>query len=252
MQSYRLVPSTTLRRVISKPSKATMPCYVATPRHSYHTGFGPFFNRGAVSPFTDISSSLQPFIRLLDEELSHAATSRPLRTYQPRFDVREEKEAYHLQGELPGIAPKDLTIEFKDENTLVISGKTVRESKTSNADQTEAAATEPTPDTASETASAYKSPTVEDEEFVDVGEGAGEKAPATEEKGKQVEKPATKSQQPANKYWVSERSVGEFHRTFNFPGRINQEAVTANLKDGILNLVVPKAAQKEPRRINIE
>jgi len=249
MQSYRIIPTTTLRRAITKPSKANMPCYVATPRHSYHTGFGPFFNRSAVTPLSDLTSTLQPFFRLLDEELSHAATSRPLRGYQPRFDVREEEKAYHLQGELPGIDPKDVNIEFKDEKTLVISGRTARESKTGNTDQAEATPAEPTADTTSETASAYKSPTVEDE-FVDVGE-------TVEEKGKQVEKPATEEAvsaeaQQQNKYWVSERSVGEFRRSFTFPGHLDQEAVTASLKNGILSVVVPKAAEKEPRRINIE
>lgn len=54
------------------------------------------------------------------------------------------------------------------------------------------------------------------------------------------------------KYWVSERSVGEFHRSFSFPGRVDQDAVKASLKNGILSVVVPKAHEKPSRRISIE
>lgn len=35
---------------------------------------------------------------------------------------------------------------------------------------------------------------------------------------------------PAYRYWVSERSVGEFHRSFAFPARVDREGVEANLK----------------------
>lgn len=41
-------------------------------------------------------------------------------------------------------------------------------------------------------------------------------------------------------WWVSERSVGDFRRTFNFPSAVNQEKVRASLKDGVLSMTVPK------------
>ena len=53
-------------------------------------------------------------------------------------------------------------------------------------------------------------------------------------------------------YWLSERSVGSFARSFSFPQRVDQEAVKASLKDGILSIVVPKAQAPANRRINIE
>ncbi|KAI9858730.1 MAG: hypothetical protein M1813_007362 [Trichoglossum hirsutum] len=64
------------------------------------------------------------------------------------------------------------------------------------------------------------------------------------------EQPKTEKQ-PRSKYWVSERSVGEFHRTFGFPTRVDQDAVKANLKDGILSLVVPKATATQAKKIKI-
>lgn len=54
-------------------------------------------------------------------------------------------------------------------------------------------------------------------------------------------------------YWVSERSVGEFHRTFSFPSRVDSEGVKAKLKNGILSVTVPKVTVgKGGKRITVE
>lgn len=59
-------------------------------------------------------------------------------------------------------------------------------------------------------------------------------------------------EQPGFRYWVSERSVGEFQRTFNFPGKVDRDAVKASLKNGILTVVVPKLKKEaESRKIVI-
>lgn len=55
-----------------------------------------------------------------------------------------------------------------------------------------------------------------------------------------------------SKYWVSERSVGEFARTFSFPKQVAQENVKASLKSGIISIIVPKAVAPQNKRINIE
>lgn len=68
--------------------------------------------------------------RLLDDYNDHITTrgSQPAKTFTPRFDVRESKDAYHLDGELPGISQKEVDIEFTDAQTLVVKGTTQRES----------------------------------------------------------------------------------------------------------------------------
>jgi len=48
-----------------------------------------------------------------------------------------------------------------------------------------------------------------------------------------------------------ERSHGSFARTFEFPGRIAVEQVTADLKDGVLTITLPKAPPAAPRRIDV-
>ncbi|KAL8730456.1 MAG: hypothetical protein Q9166_004094 [cf. Caloplaca sp. 2 TL-2023] len=211
------------------------------------------------------SQSFAPFFREFDSLFpSESFMVRPqqLRPFTPRFDVREMGTAYHLDLELPGTNQEDINIEFVDANTLVIKGKTERASTQSNAVDVKGkgieGASSPktiTADNASETSSNYHKATVEDE-YVDAGaEREGSATTATEGAPTLAATKATEvaaaPQQPQSRYWVSERSVGEFQRTFSFPGKVDQEAVKASLKNGILSIVVPKAARQE-RKIAIE
>ncbi|KAJ6019718.1 hypothetical protein N7522_001785 [Penicillium canescens] len=96
--------------------------------------------------------------------------------YSPSFDIRETDDAYHLEGELPGVQPSDIDVEFEDSHRVNVKGHNSRESC---------------------------------------------------------------SNDPS--WWVCERSVGEFRRTFNFPIAIDQENTRAQLKDGVLSITIPKS-----------
>src|SRR5262245_56468990 len=48
-----------------------------------------------------------------------------------------------------------------------------------------------------------------------------------------------------------ERFVGRFARTFTLPSTINQEKITANFKDGVLEVVLPKAEELRPKLIPV-
>lgn len=201
-------------------------------------------------------------IRHLESDFS-APAPRP-RSFQPKFDVREEKDAYKLNGELPGVEQKDITIEFIDQDTLVVRGRSVRrEAKIASPAQAQPAQEKveaaPTSDTASETGSTYHKPTVEeDSDFVDVPSETSSAAPAaptgTDTTATEVAKPASQAEKKSEpiKYLLQERATGEFNRSFTFPGHVDQEGVTASLKKGILSVVVPKVVQKEPRKIVIQ
>ena len=208
-----------------------------------------------------VQSEFAPVFRLLDDYASFANSRasglhQPFRSFQPRFDVKETKEGYELQGELPGIDQKDINIEFTDANTLSIKGRTVRERQegTQPAEKVEATAEQPK-DAESETSSYHKA-SVEDEfETIEKTDATPAETPAegsvaaTAETQEVAEAPKAEK----SKYWVSERSVGEFSRTFTFPnGRVDQANVKASLKDGLLSVIIPKATIPEPRRINIE
>ncbi|RPB03835.1 HSP20-like chaperone [Choiromyces venosus 120613-1] len=53
------------------------------------------------------------------------------------------------------------------------------------------------------------------------------------------------------RYWVSERTVGEFQRSFSFPSYVDVDAVKASLAHGILKIVVPKKQSQIAKRIEI-
>lgn len=48
-----------------------------------------------------------------------------------------------------------------------------------------------------------------------------------------------------------ERLYGTFHRSFTLPTTVDTEKIQARFKDGVLELVLPKADEAKPRRIAI-
>lgn len=192
---------------------------------------------------------LSPLFRLVDDyerAASHHHHFRNLdtnlRSFSPKFDVKELKDAYELQGELPGIEQKDINIEWTDGNTLTISGRVEHRSERGTPPQGFIEEGSENKENQSE----YQKPTVED-----AGEDSGNKdqtAVTQTDSSKEVAKPTGNQA----KYWVTERSVGEFHRSFSFPTRVDQDAVKASLKNGILTIAVPKAQAPKPRKVNIE
>ncbi|KAL2269890.1 hypothetical protein VTJ83DRAFT_2074 [Remersonia thermophila] len=191
--------------------------------------------------FYDSDPSFTPLFRLLDEfdnytrEARGHTTSndRPrhrgrghLSAFTPRFDVRETDQAYELYGEFPGVERDKINIEFTDPQTLVIRGRVERNY------------TSGTP-----LAGLVENGT----QLVGaIAENGETPAPAAESNGA-----TEKTKASLEKFWLQERSVGEFARTFSFPTRVEQDAVTASLNNGILGLVVPKAKKHETRRIAI-
>lgn len=187
--------------------------------------------------------SFNNLFRLLDDFNAYAQESKgdvdrltksnPAHIFSPKFDVRETEAAYELHGELPGIEREHVNIEFTDSQTVVIRGR-VERSYTSG--------TPPTSITEKGEGQSPHKATVEDESAE-----ANDGRQVAKRPGQQVGKKQTSNE----KYWVTERSIGEFSRTFSFPTRIDQDGVTASLKNGILSLVVPKAKKNEARRIAI-
>lgn len=180
--------------------------------------------------------------------------------WQPKFDVRETADAYELHGELPGLNKNDVSIEFTEPQTLVVRGK-VERTYTAGTSPYEAAAPAAAPAPAVEEAEpavpSHKA-TVADEDDASVQEENGfevvsesaNSAPATPEtEAATVAAPAAPADQA--KYWLSERSIGEFARSFSFPSRVDQDAVTAGFQDGVLSISVPKAKKHETIRISI-
>ena len=56
---------------------------------------------------------------------------------------------------------------------------------------------------------------------------------------------------PCEQYHRIERGHGRFSRAFALPEPIDVEAITADLKDGILTVTIPKATARASRRVTV-
>lgn len=230
--------------------------------------FGPRFYTPAEPNFTGLFRLIDDFDKYAgngSQQQNGRHHTRHLQTFTPKFDLRETENVYELHGELPGIEKKDVHVEFTDPQTIVVRGH-VERTYTSGTPpagllekgeevQMSGAIAEAPKEQEKEHDKTHQ-PTVED----DVEDNAstttaGGPTPATTvaevEKSKAPAQQQPKPQLPQHKFWVSERSVGEFSRTFQFPSRVDHDQVSANLNNGILTVVVPKAKKHEGRRILI-
>jgi HSP20 family molecular chaperone IbpA len=185
------------------------------------------------------------------QQQRHPARRNVLPTFTPRFDVKETEQNFELYGELPGVDKSNIQIEFTEPQTMVIKGTVER---TYTAGTPPAGLLEDTSmsgaithethndDAQDQTGSTFQ-PTVEDEK-----EGGDENASGSKAQSKSD---SSKAQEPKAKFWVYERNVGSFQRTFTFSSRVDQDNVQASLENGILHVVVPKAKKPESRRIAI-
>jgi HSP20 family molecular chaperone IbpA len=206
---------------------------------------GPARTISSLIPRFPHSDRISPLFQVLDDYTDHIArqfdaagpwslSSTSTASFAPRFDVRETDEGYHLDGELPGIDQKDITIQFTGPNTLVIQGHTER---------SYSSGTPPPPPPSSDEASSTGEKSSSSTAEVDSAATAGDSSTAAA-----VEPAENKT----GRYWVTERSIGTFTRTFNFPAPVDQDGVKARLRDGVLSVMVPKTAAPDTKRITIE
>ncbi len=236
MQSYRTLsrlPVTAAKRLLLTRKTATRKMSL--------------FPRAFVG--SDPTASFTPLFRLLDDfdtysrsaggNGSHHRHSRTI--FQPKFDVREVADGYELHGELPGIEQKEVEIEFTDPQTLTVRGRTER---------TYTSGTPPSHQVEGQKSSG---------QITEGGQHNSHKATVEDEDASKQQSTSVttqdqtsqQSQEPQAKYWISERSVGEFARSFSFPTRVDQDSVKASMKNGILSIWVPKAKKQESRKITI-
>lgn len=53
-------------------------------------------------------------------------------------------------------------------------------------------------------------------------------------------------------YRLLERRYGRFERSFRVPGNVKAEDVSANYRNGVLHVTLPKTEESRPRRIRVE
>lgn len=183
------------------------------------------------SPSPSTSSGFSSLFRMLDDFEKYAqqqvgsfggfpTDTSSLGAFAPKFDVTEHENEYNLQGELPGVPTENVEIEFTDPQTMVVRGHAERQH------------TEGDPSIARLTAG-------EEQKKIEGGE-QGKKA-----------KEGTEPSTGGAKYWLSERSYGEFSRVFSFPTAVDQDKVSAKFNNGILDIKVPKAETQGRKKITV-
>ena len=149
------------------------------------------------SALTSYNSFPTDVLRMFDDidspTASSSATGR--RAFSPNFDVHETEHEYVLEGELPGLDDKkNVSLEFTDDQTILVQGKIERSVKGWSDEQGRVQAIE---------------------------DGADQKKIEGGKKGEKKKKDNGGEKRP--KFWVSERSVGEFSRSFSFPGQVDAD-----------------------------
>jgi len=54
------------------------------------------------------------------------------------------------------------------------------------------------------------------------------------------------------KYYCYERQYGEFRRGFVLPSRVQEDKVSAKVKDGVLTVVLPKEEKEKSRKVKVK
>ncbi|KAI1056552.1 hypothetical protein LB507_001424 [Fusarium sp. FIESC RH6] len=184
------------------------------------------------------------------------------RPWEPRFEAHETRDSFVIYGELPGLNKEHVTVEFPEPTKLVVSGKVERFIDAPKADETTSEKTAPTPTIESDnedtrSRSSYQA-TVEDDvdgdDFEVLSHTSGKSGTSNQPEPETVSEKAKETQPEQSEQPQEPRRSGyrkEFSRYFTFPTYVNHEAVTAELKDGLLTIVIPKVTAKS-HRIMIE
>ncbi|KAL4738486.1 HSP20-like chaperone [Aspergillus similis] len=107
--------------------QSRVPARISHGYHHAHLAQSPFSQYRTMSSLMHgrPAGGLLSLMRALDDfdsSLANRSLDNQFAAYAPRFDLRETKDSYHLDGELPGVEKEDLNIEFPDRSTLNIRG----------------------------------------------------------------------------------------------------------------------------------
>jgi HSP20 family protein len=146
--------------------------------------------------------------------------------FAPKFDVREVGDTYHLHGELPGVERSSFDLQVIDDQTLQIVGRSIRSYSSA-------------PKASFKSSSSTITEIFDDESL----QGGIARHRLSSANGINVNKNCAtngSSNVVDEVYWVKERIVGDFCRSFTFPVPVDWERIHASTTDGILTIILPK------------
>ena len=155
--------------------------------------------RPSLRPSRALSAMLADMLRE-----PQAAPAQPTPAFVPAADILETAQGFGLHLALPGVKKEAVNLEFLD-GQLVVSGN------------------RPNPAVAAKEAAAT----------------ATEAAPATENATENTPAVVAPEAPAAPMFRRTETNYGTFSRTFRLPETVNVKAISAELTDGILRVVLP-------------
>jgi len=176
--------------------------------HTTHPNKTPDQNH--TTPFPRWDFSHMSFLR----SMKHARQEHNV----PDADIRETQKAYYLDIELPGVGDKNsIGIAWMSPHLLVVEGLIGRAA-------------------------------VEGEEDTDNSGGQADEGQASDDRGlrkrlkgpQEAAQPKSESQPWHDVVTLSERRIGSYSRQFTFACDVDNKALRAKLRDGLLSIVVPK------------
>ena len=160
---------------------------------------------------------------------------RNRRGVNPRFDIRETRDAYELYGEVPGAEREDIHVELTEPNTLLVYGRVERDYGPAPGGEEE-----------------KEDDGGEKEKGKEKAEGEGEGSNEAEGEKKGGKKGGKSKEDPSVRFFLRERHFGEFAREFAFPGTLQEFDIEATLEKGVLKVVAPKQQPAKGRKIEIK
>lgn len=206
-----------------------------------------------------IDGDFNPILHCIDELDRHFSNRHHhlMNCFIPRFDLEEDTRFYYFYGEIPGAKAEDITIEPHDSHTLVIYGTThspssghilptlggelINGNERSARPPTQAPSTGSTEEAKADITSDGNKPPLSLSP-----QNHNRHSPTSYiEPGSATKAPP----RPEHKTLLSERLVGDFHRTFAFPMPVLEEAIRASIEDGVLSLLIPKKQKNDREEV---
>ena len=190
---------------------------------------------------------------------------RFIHCFSPRFDLEEHTRFYLLTGDVPGGKAEDITIEPRDERTLVISGninRSTRDSEERAKFDAKSEKAEPIQET----------PEVDTQQPDDTSKAPNQPTSPTSRArfqlhisslthlhggksvGSQAETSVRNGGHGSEYTMLLNERMGtggtRFSRTFTLPMPIDEDAIQASVEDGILRVLVPKKEEhlRKPKK----
>ncbi|KAK3365520.1 HSP20-like chaperone [Lasiosphaeria ovina] len=84
------------------------------------------YSHSAVPGFSSLFRMLDEFDKYAQQQIGTSIGGKSDQTFSPKFDVTEHDKEYQLQGELPGVPPENVVVDFTDNQALVVRGHAER------------------------------------------------------------------------------------------------------------------------------